>query len=389
MKRSFVLLLSLWAAVACSHAQAVRDLSPETRRDLLTYLKEHHQTPEDYVLSTFKTHDVVFLGEWHRIRHDPILVQRLIPRLPGAGVYALGYEFARRVDQPLIDSLLNAPAYDEQLARHIVFKQFVHWGFQEYVDIFKAAWELNRTLPPGARRFRILGLNNSPDWSFITSGADRDKGEVMRKVWHGESEEDWAKALIDEVLARGEKALVYCGIHHAFTRYRQPIAVDGKFIRFGDVRVGNYIYEKISRRTFTIYLHAPWVNAEGYDAPDVLAADGVIDEIMQELPPEYQKAGFDLESTPFGKIPGETSLYKFGYKHFTLETIYDGYIIQGPLASYEGVTPIKDFVNEGNLAEARAQSPNPDFRDASVDEFFEGAVQDADVPRRLSTLKKL
>jgi len=385
MKRSFVLLLSLCAAVTSSHAQDVRELSPATRHELIEYLKEHHQIPEDYVLSTFKTHDIVFLGEWHRIKHDPLLVQHLIPRLPGAGVYSLGYEFARRVDQPLIDSLLNAPAYDEQLARHIAFKQFVHWGFQEYVDIFKAAWELNRTLPPGARRFRILGLNDSPDWSFITSQADRDKHKVMRKVWHGE---DWARVLLDEVIARGEKALVYCGIHHAFTRYRQPVAVDGKFIRFGDVRLGNYIYEKIGRRTFTIFLHAPWVNAEGFDAPDVLAADGVIDAIMQELSPEYQQAGFDLEGTPFGKIPGETSLYKFGYKHFTLETIYDGYICQGPFASYEGVTAIKGFVNEGNLAEARAQSPSPDMRDASVEEFYEGAVQDADIPRRLSTLKK-
>lgn len=388
MKQPFLCLLSLCTAVTISDAQAVRELSSATRRDLIEHLQGHHQSPADYVLSTFKEHDVVFLGEWHRIKHDPILVQQLIPLLPGAGVYTLAYEFARRVDQPLIDSLLNTPEYDEQLARDIVFRQFVHWGFQEYVDIFKAAWRLNNTLPPGARRFRILGLNNSPDWSYITSQDDRDKGDVMRKVWHGESEEDWAKVVIEEVIARGDKALVYCGIHHAFTRYRQPIAVGGKFIRFGDVRVGNYVYEKIGRRAFTIYLHAPWFNAAGYDAPPVLAADGSIDALLEELPPEYQQAGFDLEGTPFGRLSGEMSVYKFGYENFTLETIYDGYVCQGPLSSYEGVTAIKDFVNEGNLAVARAQSPNPDMRNATVEDFYEGAVQDADIPRRLNALTK-
>ena len=388
MKGPILLLLSLSASVTICHAQTSRELPPETRRELVEYLKTHHQTPEKYVLSTFKTHDVVFLGEWHRIKHDPLLVQRLIQRLPGAGVYTLGYEFARRIDQPLIDSLLDSPTYDEQLARSIVFKQFVHWGYQEYVDIFKAAWNLNRTLPPGGRRFRILGLNNSPDWSFVTSQEDRDKWEVMRKVWHGETEADWAQVLEDEVIARGEKALVYCGIHHAFTRYRQPIVVDGKFVRFGDVRVGNHIYEKIGPRAFTIFLHAPWVNVEGYDAPPVLAADGSIDAVLQDLSPEQQHVGFDLKGTPFGTLPGVTSLYKFGYEDFTLETIYDGYICQGPLSSYEGVTPIRDFVNEHNLAQARAQSPSPDMRNAPAEDFYRGAVQDADIPRRLTDLGK-
>jgi hypothetical protein len=209
----------------------------------------------------------------------------------------------------------------------------------------------------------------------------------MRKVWHGETEEDWAKVLLDVVISKGEKTLVYCGIHHAFTEYRQPIAIDGKFIRFGDVRAGNYVFQKIGKRTITIYLHAPWINADGYDKPPVLPADGYIDALLNEIEPEHQRVGFDLKGTPFGKLPGETSLYKFGYDHFTLETIYDGYICQGPLSSYRGVTPIKDFVNERNLEEARAQSPNPSLRNATIEDFYEGAVQDADIPRRLSVLK--
>jgi hypothetical protein len=360
---------------------------PEIVRTLVAYVKTHHQEPEAYVLSKFRDHDIVFLGEFHRIKHDPEFVQKLIPLLHAAGVYHLGYEFARRIDQPLIDSLLSGPAYDESLARLIMFRQFVYWGYQEYVDLFKAAWTLNRSLVPGTRRFRILGLNNAPDWRHIKTPEDRDKGSVMSLVWHGETEEDWAKVLLDVVVARGEKALVYCGSHHAFTEYRQPIVANGKFIRFGDVRVGNHVYQKIGKRTCTIKLHAPWNSAQGYDRPPVLAADGYIDAVLAGLEPRYQRAGFDLTGTPFGTLPGETSIYTFGYDHFTLDTIYDGYICQGPLSAYQGVSPIRDFINAGNLEEARAQSPNPTMRTRGAAELNEAIAHDAEIPRRFSALR--
>jgi hypothetical protein len=230
-------------------------------------------------------------------------------------------------------------------------------------------------------------MNNSPDWSIVKAPNDLDNHEVMSKVWHGETEEDWAKVLIDVVVSKGEKALVYCGSHHAFTEYRQPIAVNGKFIRFGDIRVGNAVFQKIGKRTATVYLHAPWISAEGYDKPSVRSADGYIDAVLNGLDAQYQRFGVDLYDTPFGDLPGETSLYKFGYDHFTLRTIYDGYICQGLLSKYEGVTPIKDFINEQNLEEARAQSPNPSLRTMSSDDFNNGIARDADIPRRFSMLK--
>jgi hypothetical protein len=97
--------------------------------------------------------------------------------------------------------------------------------------------------------------------------------------------------------------------------------------------------------------------------------------------------GFDLKDTPFGKLPGESSIYKFGYDHFTLETIYDGYICQGPISRYVGVTPIKDFINEQNLEEARRRSPNPYFRNVTVDDFNNGIARDAGIPVRFSALR--
>ncbi len=44
-------------------------------------------------------------------------------------------------------------------------------------------------------------------------------------------------------------------------------------------------------------------------------------------------------------------------------------------------------MNEGNLSRARAQSPNPGFREASAEEFNEGIARDAEIRGRWGHLK--
>jgi hypothetical protein len=382
----YILLIAL--AVTAADKIPLPKLDPALRQELADYLKTHLLTPEQYVLGKFADHDVVFLGEYHRIKQNLELVQRLIPLLPQHGVGYLGYEFARREDQPLIDSLLAAPVYDEALARRILFQGFVFWGYQEYADVFRAAWKYNHSVADTARKLRILGLNDSPDWSFVKTQADRDKHEIMSKVWRGGSEEKWANVILDSVIARGEKALVYCGIHHAFTEFQQPI-VDGqgKFIRFETERAGNFVYRKIGKRAITVYLHAPWPAREGYDVPSVYPVDGVIDALMADLGPMIYPIAFDTRGTPFGKLPGQTGIYSHGYDPFTLERFCGGYIFQMPVSQYTGVTPIPDFVNESNVETARLQSPNPAFRQTSIEDFNKAIAADADMVRRFQSLR--
>lgn len=376
-------LVSLSIVLTSCSGRRPPPLDAALQAELKAAVLAGHAIPELYILNLFYDHDVVFLGEHHSIRHDPILVRKLIPLLYERGIRFLCTEFARRIDQPLVDSLLDAPVYDEALARLITFRQSVHFGFQEYVDIYRAAWQLNRNIPAGAKRFRILALNNAPDWSVVEKDADRDNPEIMKKVWHGEDESDWARVILDRVVARGERALVYCGLHHAFTEYRQPVVSGGDFIRFGDVRAGNHVYDAIGKRAVTITLHAPWPGAEGYEGTPVKAGDGAIDALLADLEPEYRRFGIDTRETPFGRITGSTAVFHHGYENFTLAAFCDGYVCQGPLAGYEGVTPIRDFVNEANIEEARKQSPDPRFRNASPEEFARAAARTANVRGRM------
>jgi hypothetical protein len=361
------------------------EITPGLRDTLENYLVEHYMNPEDYVVNMFTDHDIVFTGEYHRIKHDLALIHNLIPRLYENGIFTLGIEFARREDQSLIDSLLKGITYDESLAQRILFNFMPTWGYQEYADIYKVVWQLNNTIPEGSRRFHVLGLNGSLDWSIVKTPDDMNNPSIMQQVWKDNGEDLWAKVIMDSVVAKGEKALIYSGIHHAFTEYKQPIYDDSKmvFTGYNTARMGNYIFNKIGKKAVTICLHFPWYSEKGYIESYVYPADGIIDAVMAKITSDYRQAGFDTKNTPFGKLTGETSVYKYGYNNFTLDIFCDGYIFQMPLSAYNGVTAIEDFINETNIEQARIQEPY--LRNASIEEFNRVIKEAADIKKRFAT----
>ena len=356
------------AALTIGGADVQAQCTAPTAADLAGYLKTHYQSPEEYVVGKFKDHDVVLLGEMHRIKHDPELIQKLIPLLHAAGVNALATEFARAEDQPLIDSLLGGNNYDEALAQKIAFNQMVTWAYREYVDIFKAAWELNHTLLEGAPRFRILGVNCSPDWSVMQKPEDRDVDSLKRLAWRGCGESNWAQNVLRYV-AGGEKILVYCGMHHAFTRFLQPIVgSDGEFFRFEDERFGRYLYNRLGDRTFMIALHAPWLQVS-YEGEYKRPAGGLMDSAVALIDGQFRPFGVDVVGTPLESIPDSVCVYANGHRPFRLGALCDGYIIQKRFADCETVTAIPDFINDTNLMQAQQQCASPSFRKSSVEEF--------------------
>jgi len=329
------------------------ELNPAQEQQLTEYLQAHFQNPQEYVLSKFDEHDIVFLGEEHRFRHDPLFVQNLIPLLYKRGIYMLGMEFACFRDQNKIDSLLSAESYDQDAVHRILFNFMIFWGFREYADIFKAVWNLNHSLPASARKFRIIGLNPYINWSWVQSEEDRRNPKILARVFaDGRGDEAMGKTVLREIVAKNEKALIYCGMHHAFTRYKQPIVHRAKktFERFIENRMGNIVYQAVGERAFTISLHQPWETVEG---EDIYPVGGTIDALMHTLGPRYYPVGFDTRGTPFGQLRDTLSFYRYGYEDFTLSDFCDGYIFTMPFSQYKGVTIIDGFINDKNFEEAR------------------------------------
>ncbi|MBI3792377.1 MAG: ChaN family lipoprotein [Gemmatimonadetes bacterium] len=368
--------LALLAAVPL-HAQT--GASRRSTRQLASALAAARQGPEAYVLSKFATADVVLLGEWHGIHENLAFLQRLIPLLPRAGVHVIAWEFARRVDQPAIDSLLGAPAWNEARARDITRRFKVDWGFREYVDVLQVIWRVNRDAPAGAVPLRLLALGNAPRWEVLARPEDARDPARWAQVWHGETEADWARVVLDSVVLRGGKILTYTGLNHAFTHFRQPVLDGSAFAGFETRRFGNVLYNRLGSRTFMIVLHGPWPDSTGYGGSLVPPADGAIEAAIRGAGLANVPIGFDIVRTPFADATGRTSVYSRAQHAFRLADLADGYIYLAPMDRLTGVQAIDDFITDELLPEARRTADDVSLRQATLEQFRAVIAEGADL----------
>jgi hypothetical protein len=326
---------------------------------LLQFAESSWRSPEDYVLGAFAKHDIVFLGEFFKIRQNLELVRDLVPRLSAAGVRNLGIEYALSEDQDQVDALVTAPAWDEAKARAISFHWLVTWGYQEYIDLYKAAWQVNASRAAGAKPFRIVGLNVHQNWEYLKTQKDLENPEVVARIFaNGVPDVHMADVIDREFTRAGEKALVFCSMQHIFTRYRSgAYEKNAAAMKLAETRrAGNIVYQRIGGRVFSISLHAPWpdlTQKTGLGYP----VDGAVDALVDALPAARRNAGWDTAGTPLGALSLAHSSYAEGGTAGTLADLFDGYIVQGPIAAYQMVTPIRDFVTPATAERAGREFP--------------------------------
>jgi hypothetical protein len=176
-----------------------------------------------------------------------------------------------------------------------------------------------------------------------------------------------AETIRREFTDKGRKALVFCSVQHAFTRYHSKEYEKNLKDKGMDAttRTGNIVFDRIGSRAFCVYLHAPWpdrTNQAGLN----WAADGAIDVLIAQLKPEKQRFGVSTAGTPFGKLPIKSSSYTYGYDKLALEDLCDGYVVLGPVPAYEVVTPLPDFITQDNFDEAVRNFPGPKEKDLTV-----------------------
>lgn len=329
-----------WSSPAALSAQAGAPVVPELR------------PAADYVVEKFTDHDIVLLGEMHYVKQNLDFVIELIPRLQAAGVHHLGWEFAHYQDQPRIDRLITAPEYDEELARSILLAWHAPgraFPYQEYVDVFRAAWQANRGLAPGDRPFRVvaLGVPDRPqDVSTLRPG-ERPMDTAVRNRMLGGHFYDvvnifWAQVIDREIISQGVPALIYAGAGHTYTKFfhdrRRPEhgTAPSPDPRRG-IAAGNLVYNQIGDRAVRINLHG----SAG------VSAGRAVEASMRALPGGPARGtGFDLAGTVFGAAPVlDIRGYRDGRaSDFTLQDIADGYVFLAPAAEWEPVTLIEGFV---------------------------------------------
>lgn len=308
---------------------------------LSNYLETHWTSPDNYLIEKFKTHDYVFIGELHRLKHDVEFIVNLIPKLYENDIYYLGFEFGNYEDQYLVDSLLAKPIFDRELAKKIIFNFLPEFGYTEYIDVFKAAWEVNHSEGLKNKKFRIINISAKYDpckkggpWADIVP--DKYMADVVFK----------------EIVGKKEKALIYCGMHHSFTKFHMPMYVPAKDTLYGydSKRLGNIVHDTLTNKPFLIVLHEPWLSAKNLNQL-VKPVNGAIDSVMNLF--NNKSVGFDVISTPFGQLTSNDSYYQNGYPNFTLKQFCDGYIFLKPIKEYKQTTWEKGFIDENNIEALR------------------------------------
>jgi hypothetical protein len=298
--------------------------------------------PTDYVLARLAHRPVVILGEGHWIRHDAELVAELTPELARRRI-TLAMETLRASDQAAIDRLLAAPEWDERSA--LALQRTAAWPYREYLEILRAAWSAGRA---AGEPLRIVALGPDGDW--------RERGL------------DYDAFMAERVLAEVEakrRVLVYCGIHHAFTRYHQPELDLAGFARSFMDRMGNILRRRLGERVFLITLHRPiWCGREPWSY--CLPLDGAIDCLAA---PAGRALGFDVAGTELGARRIDPAVYYArGYATLRLDEMTDGYIWFEPIEAYRDVTviPLEEIAPDAAaLAEVVANNPFSDEPAAS------------------------
>ncbi|WP_161965989.1 ChaN family lipoprotein [Steroidobacter cummioxidans] len=380
MRIPFALLLSAFCLMFASMKAAASTLLPEAEaRQLAAYLKSHGATPEQYITGKFARYDVVLLGEDHRVKHNLLLAHRLIPLLYKAGVYNFGMEFGASEDQAALDALVTGERYDEAVARRLMFNYNVGWAFKEYMDIYRVAWQLNRSLPAGARKFRILNLSYKFDWDGFNGVPTADN---MERVFpKGDTERFRVELIRREVLAKQDKILILTGTGHAYTRYALPVNdyLSEGFYRLEDRSMGNLLYRLAPGKVFNILLHRPFYSQTGGPGDLVQPAGGALEQVMARR--SNAPVGFDLVGTPLGELRDD-SYFAIGYPDFRLRDLADGYVFVKPFRAAEGCTIDEAFLTDANWPEAQRQHPafpDLDSRPQSLEAYRRSIREFADV----------
>lgn len=353
----------------------------------IDYLSQNDCTPEDFIIKTFKKREVILLAEDHRIKENLDFLQSLIPKLYQAKVYNLGMEFGANEDQSKLDSLVNASSYSENVARKLMFNYNTGWAFKEYMDIYKAVWQFNKSLTPDQPKFRILNLSYRYHWSSFNGTRTP---ENMNVVFHKGNPETFRFNIVnEEILKKGQKIIIITGEIHAFTKYQFPVYdyLAKNFVRYENSWFGNQLYKKLGNKVYSIVLHKPFSNYPNKKPYLVSPANGNIERIMEKL--NNRKVGFDLANTPMGQLK-DNSYYSLGYPNLKLSDIYDGYIFLAPINKLKGCTIDPLFLNDENWSSAVQNMPDPDWRQRpkSLKEYWEQIYEFADVPKIYSQVDK-
>jgi hypothetical protein len=257
---------------------------------------------------------------------------------------------------------------------------------------YKAAWELNRSLPKGEPRFRILGVDIRPDYRRVPAGSDPmvafrpeldpKAAEMLRGMIVGGPDRDltrntrMAEILRREVLSKGQKALMFNGSGHSTTRYLRPNRAG-----VGERRivVGYMIHQEIGDRAMGVLLGGLGTRFGGAGES---GRDPILSAVLASLPTGRDSVGFDVKASPIGGLAVTA-----GKETLTMEGFWDGLAFIAMKESWEPSRPSFKYLTDEAVKLARADGSIPDRAEITVESLRKDVLNAA--ARVAALIKKI
>jgi hypothetical protein len=305
------------------------------------WLNEYGKTPLSYILEKVSQHQVIIFGEVHEFSNYLSFLNDNIPYLYKAGVRVIAMEICRKSDDHLLNKLVIANNYDNDLALEIErHNLWLVWGFKDYWDILKAVWAFNSGLDSSQEKINIIGLETDADMpsiSLVLPSEDRKAGPFYEKFrifrtagsipYVAYRDELMAKEIEDQIISKNKKGIVWVGSAHSYLNFKQPFSQKG--------RMAYILHKKYGDKVYQIFLHYN-------DYSKQIAS--LLESSVQRS--KFRQIGFDVLNSPFGILRDSSSEYFRDRPKISFSDIARGYLYLNPIDSLVHCKFIQDFVSK-------------------------------------------
>jgi len=332
--------------------------------EMQTYLLHiDNLNPFKYVADKFDTHSVVFLGEQHKRKQDLDFFNELIPYLyQTKGIKIIGWEFGAANYQAQADSIVTASEFDRAKTIAIMRNTSYNWCYEEYLDVFKTIWQLNKTILQDSDKVKFLQLNKP----YVPKRWDSMNDSIRLRERKTSFDNILPGIIEEEVILKNKKVLIYCGWTHSLTKFQTP-----KFFFFKEKegRAGERLFNKYHNLVCQLWLVASfpprwWQYKELINSKDVKYVypfDAVFNQLYDTLKRPF---AVDADNSYFANLKDYNSFYAFDrWNGVKLKNFCDGCIMLNSFDKIEPVDVIPDWVTTNEeLDEVKRILPEEDSK---------------------------
>ncbi|PKP02266.1 MAG: hypothetical protein CVU11_12470 [Bacteroidetes bacterium HGW-Bacteroidetes-6] len=334
MKKSVVMTLLILTCQIVLAQQKITGYKPDIE-SYVGFIQSQHQSPVEYLLRKYETHDVIVLGERdHRDITQYYFFEKLINTEEFySQVSAIYTEVgSSNYNDTLNKVLLNSSLTEAEAAQQLigVFRDISYQAFWDKYNCFylwKTVFAFNKSHPD----FPItIEMTSYPfDWDEIADTATcRAKTDEVEENYDRFMAGYFLKSFEAKQNTKRNKAFVIMNYPHSLRKWTSQ-----KNITYSDM-FGGYINEKLGDRVCYIIVNPYTLNY-------LPVANGKWDAAFKYC--SFPPIGFDFSNSPFGKDTFDVWPLKTGILSF--EELYDGIIFINPASECENMVGIPGFID--------------------------------------------